>query len=147
MVCCIFHSNLAVVAVKTIKQKSKRKAKRQRKPGSGIATSNLSISSTAYTLSENFISSNNYACIEINPHFLVKFIRKLRNNNQTELFLHVLVGRQSCESTFRRCRSLYETLQRLKRIQLLADIATKCSVACPELKFPPCLRYRKFTCG
>lgn len=123
------------------KTEEKERKKTEKKPNANIVPK-------TYTLAENFMSSNAYACLEINAHSLIKFIIKLRNSNRLELFLPLLLGSQTCESTFRQLRSmtstfstvvnftLYDMLQRLRRIQLLNDIVTKSSEICPELKFP-----------
>lgn len=59
-----------------------------------------------YTLAKNFISSNAYLCIELNPHSLVLFIRKCRIEKSPEQLLPWLLGSQQCESFFRGIRAL-----------------------------------------
>lgn len=75
---------------------------------------------------------------------LLKLVIKCRNKNQPELFLPFLLGSQGCESTFRQIRSLsstfltsvncslYDMLQRLRRMLFLNDM----TVNCDTLKFP-----------
>lgn len=97
------------------------------------------------TLKNNFISTNLYTSVEINAHSFIKFTVKLRENNEPELMLPLILSSQPCESTFRQLRSmtstfstvvimpLYDMLYRIKRIQLQSDIVTACSGL---LKFP-----------
>lgn len=59
-----------------------------------------------FTLSNNFISTNAYACVELNAHALINLIRRLRTNDQTKLFLPLLFSSQPCEQTFRHMRSM-----------------------------------------
>lgn len=58
------------------------------------------------TLSDNFISSNAYACIEINAHALVELIVRLRPSKLQHLFLTPYFSSQPCESMFRKFRSM-----------------------------------------
>lgn len=101
-------------------------------------------SSNKYTLSECFISSNCYTCIEINAHSLIKFVIKLRRSNKPSLFAPTLLGSQANESSFRQLRAMTTTqstvinfplidmLHRVDRIELQNDIMAKCT----WLKFP-----------
>lgn len=50
-----------------------------------------------YTLSENFISRNLYLCVELNSHALVCLIRKLRSDQQGDLFVPSNFASQPCE--------------------------------------------------
>lgn len=62
--------------------------------------------SKGVTLSNNFISSNAYCCIEINAHALIDLIVKLRSKQHQNMFLPSYFASQPCESTFRKMRSL-----------------------------------------
>ena len=54
-----------------------------------------------YTLRENFITSNAYACIELNAHALLTFLITVRDHvGNDDCFLPWLLGSQCCESTF-----------------------------------------------
>lgn len=86
-----------------------------------------------YNIGENFISSNAYACIEVNGLALIKLIVSLRN--RPDLFLPTLFDSQTCEKTFGQLRSLgtinltkinfsmIELLHMIFRIELQNDIA------------------------
>lgn len=83
---------------------------------------------------ENFISINSYECIEINGHSLINIIMKLNMHNNSKFFLPLMFNSQTCESFFRRARSLtttnstvinfslLEIFHRTKRINMQADI-------------------------
>lgn len=87
------------------------------------------LSNENYTLKNNFLSVNFYACIELNAHSLVKFMMYLNEINKPELFQPNLFQSQACENMFRELRSLstvYSTVtnctikeatSRLSRIQ------------------------------
>lgn len=62
-----------------------------------------------YTLKDNFLSSNCYACVELNAHSLVLLMVYLKDTNEAELFLPNMFESQQCESTFRQFRSLSST--------------------------------------
>lgn len=59
-----------------------------------------------YTLTDNFISSNAYACIEVNAQAIIEFIVRLRSTHQQDIFLPHLFTSQPCESMFRKMRSM-----------------------------------------
>lgn len=59
-----------------------------------------------YTLTNNFITSNAYDCIELNGHALIQLIIKFRDENKAEYFIPSLFSSQPCESTFRQFRSM-----------------------------------------
>lgn len=59
-----------------------------------------------YKLTENFITDNAYACLEINAHNLVCIVRKFRDENKSDLFIPSLFSSQPCEEIFRKMRSL-----------------------------------------
>lgn len=102
---------------------------------------------TGYTLADNFITSNAYACVEINAHHLVNLIRTLRDQKKAELFLPTLFNSQTCEETFRQMRSmgtmnytkinfsLLELLHLINRVELLSDIVY-CKLANTNVSFP-----------
>lgn len=91
------------------------------------------------TLKNNFISSNLYFCVELNAHSLIKYIQKVRGDNDSTLFTPTLTGSQPCESTFRQLRSMTTTqstvinfsvmdmLHRMNKIELQNEMMTKCS--------------------
>lgn len=62
--------------------------------------------SKEYTLTDNFITSNAYECIELNGHALIQLMIKFRNEGKAEQFIPVLFSSQPCESTFRQFRSM-----------------------------------------
>lgn len=64
------------------------------------------LSSKNYTLKDNFLTANCYACIELNAHNLVQCILYLKKINKPELFKPFLYESQPCESLFRQLRSL-----------------------------------------
>lgn len=102
-------------------------------------------------MSENFISSNCYTCIELNAHALVKKVLVNendeidRNTLADKSFIPNLYGSQPCESTFRQVRSFSSTfstvvncnmldiIHRVKKIQLQNDIIVNSK---NEIKFP-----------
>ncbi|KAE8747043.1 hypothetical protein FOCC_FOCC006298 [Frankliniella occidentalis] len=61
--------------------------------------------SSDYTVKNNFISSNSYACIEINAHCLIQLIISLRDSEKHSLFMPWKLSSQECEKTFRILRS------------------------------------------
>lgn len=62
--------------------------------------------SKGFTVTDNFISSNSFACIELNGHALIDLIIKLRNNGQSDMFIPILFSSQPCEYLFRKMRSM-----------------------------------------
>lgn len=62
-----------------------------------------------YTLKDNFLTMNCYACIELNAHAMIQIMCYLRDNNMESLFLPHLFSSQQCESIFRLLRSLTST--------------------------------------
>lgn len=93
------------------------------------------LSSKAYTLGDNFITTNAYTCIEINARNLVMLMKKFRDSNTPEQFLPTLFDSQSCEEMFRHFRSmgtaqytkinfsLYELLHMISRVEAQNDIS------------------------
>lgn len=99
-----------------------------------------------YTLKENFISSNCYACIELNAHALVKQILVEDSQQGTEKnFFPDLYASQPCEKMFRQVRSFTSTfstvvnfnmldvMHRIKKVQLQSDIIAEWN---ESIKFP-----------
>lgn len=88
----------------------------------------------------NFLSSNTYACIEINALSIVKMLRKCIDLNRPDLFMPTLMSSQACEEYFRRTRSMTSTFQtiteydmleilnRSKRSQALVNLSRKIQV-------------------
>lgn len=64
------------------------------------------IKKSSYSLTNNFITLNAYACVEINAHELVHVIRKFREDGDEHLFFPMLFESQPCEQTFRQLRSM-----------------------------------------
>lgn len=98
-----------------------------------------------YSLTENFITTNVYECIELNGHALIQLIIKFRDAGKAEHFIPVLFSSQPCESTFRQFRSmtsvfwtkinssLHEMLHIVGRIELQNYIT---HFKIPEVVFP-----------
>ena len=98
-----------------------------------------------HSLNENFITSNTYACIELNAHALIKAARKLREAGRPELFVPHFFSSQTVEKFFRALRSLTsmsvtkvnfnirQLLQRVRKIDLQMHIA---SALAGEYEFP-----------
>lgn len=88
-----------------------------------------------YSVTENFITLNAYACVEINAHSLIHIVRKLRDDGNEHLFIPMLFDSQHCEQTFRQLRSMttlnwtkvnftvLELTHMISRIDLQNDIA------------------------
>lgn len=57
-------------------------------------------------ISDSFITSNAYACIELNARNLIILTRKFRDENMSEYFIPTLFNSQTCEETFRKFRSM-----------------------------------------
>lgn len=89
---------------------------------------------SGYNLTENFITRNSYACVEINAHNLLSLIKMFRNNDMEKYFIPLLFNSQPCEGAFRQFRSmgtinftkinftLLELLHLVSRVELLNDI-------------------------
>lgn len=94
----------------------------------------LKLTRNEYDAAANFISSNAYACIEINAHGLVYATQKLRNELKSNLFIPSLFASQPCEHLFRQLRSmgttnytkinftLYEIFHLISRVDLMNEI-------------------------
>lgn len=63
----------------------------------------------SYTLDKNFITTNMYACIELNGHSLISSMLYLRKVGAQQCFFLLLYGSQPCEHTFRLIRSMSST--------------------------------------
>lgn len=78
-----------------------------------------------YSVRNNFISSNSYACIEVNAHSLIQILIKCRDAEEHNLFLPWLMSSQACEGKFRRLRtvtenfSIFDLENNFRRIELL----------------------------
>lgn len=91
------------------------------------------IQSAGYN-SDNFITSNALAAIEINAYGMVHLLQKFRDSNQPSLFMPTLYNSQTCERTFAQFRSMtsanwtrinfamQELIHIAGRIELLNDI-------------------------
>lgn len=100
-----------------------------------------------YVLSENFITANAYACVEINAHGLISAIQKLRSINKPELFLSNFFASQPCEHIFRQMRSmgsanytkinftLFELFHLISRVDLSNKIMFE-SIKSKNMSFP-----------
>lgn len=64
------------------------------------------IKGSKYSIVENFITLNAYACVEINAHGLIQILRKFRDADNDHLFFPMLFESQQCEQTFRQLRSM-----------------------------------------
>lgn len=85
-------------------------------------------------ITDNFISSNAYECIELNSKNLIVLIRKLRDEGLSEYFSPSIFNSQACEETFRKLRSLgtanymktnftlLEIMHLIARVELMNDI-------------------------
>lgn len=107
----------------------------------------LKSQSSKLNLSENFISSNAYNCIEINGNNLISAMRMFRDKNIPELFMPTLFSSQPCEEIFRKLRSmgtvnytkinfnLLEVFHLISRVELLNDII-HFQLSGVDVKFP-----------
>ena len=61
-----------------------------------------------YSLSNNFITTNAYTCVELNAHSLITFLITVREffPPNSQCFLPWTLGSQSCEKMFRTCCSM-----------------------------------------
>lgn len=64
------------------------------------------ILSKILTLTENFITTNAYTCIEVNAQALIELIVKLRSSQAEDIFMPNAFASQPCENTFRQMRSM-----------------------------------------
>lgn len=100
------------------------------------------------TMQKNFVSSNLYACIEINGHSMVRFHNYCRDMQKPELFLPSLLNSQANESAFRTLRSMsstrstivnfdvYEVLFRSNRLNVAEQAPTTIQNFCFKKKKP-----------
>lgn len=63
----------------------------------------------SFTLDKNFITTNMYACIELNGHSLIVLMLYLQKIDAPQCFFPPLFGSQPCEHTFRLIRSMSST--------------------------------------
>lgn len=75
-----------------------------------------------YSTDIHFISSNCYACVELNAHSIVFLMLYLRENNLDHLFRPDMLGSQPCESIFRQLRSLTSTYSTVTNFSVLEII-------------------------
>lgn len=87
-----------------------------------------------YTLKNNFITHEAYACLELNAYGLLQLIVKMRAAQKPEQFLPMIFSSQMCEDIFRKLRSmtsmywtrinfnLLELLHMVGRLELINDI-------------------------
>ena len=66
------------------------------------------LNNSNYNLTDNFITSNAYCCIELNAHALIILLMNLRDSNLSskDKFYPCLLGSQPCEKAFRAMRSM-----------------------------------------
>lgn len=86
------------------------------------------------SLQKNFLTNYTYVCLELNAHSMVLILIYLKKHNFPHLFMPWLYNSQSCENFYRLVRSLTtvfaraancsvkDVLERIHKIQLLADI-------------------------
>ena len=106
-----------------------------------------------YTLRENFITSNAFACIELNAHALLTFLITVRDHvGNDDCFLPWLLGSQCCESTFRTARSMNSTfsttinfgiLGLLRRLHRLHIQLTLQAEAGEDIVFPRVTKHQR----
>jgi len=95
------------------------------------------LKNTNYNLKNNFITSNTYACIELNARSLILLVKKFRDSSfclRPYMFVPWRFSSQTCEELFRTTRSMTSTystvvnfsmndiLKRLTRIELLNSV-------------------------
>lgn len=90
-------------------------------------------------LSDNFITSNAYMCIELNAKNLIILIKHFRDENLKEYFIPTILNSQPCEETYRKMRSmgtinftkinftLLELFHLIGRVELMNNICEKMS--------------------
>ena len=64
-----------------------------------------------YKVTDNFLTSNCYMCIELNAHNLIKLVKNFQElpDYQPEMFVLADCSSQNCEKLFRSARSLSST--------------------------------------
>lgn len=87
----------------------------------------LELNKQDYTLKNNFISSNSYACIEVNAHSLIQIVIKLRDSEQHGLFVPWVMSSQACEGKFRRLRATSDNFS-------ISDLENNFSRLCEPVK-------------
>lgn len=96
-------------------------------------------------MKNNFLTTNCYACIELNAHAIVLLILHFQGKNTPELFLPHLLNSQACEDLFRIARGFTSTfstvvnfsskdfVHRISKIQMQNDIMQTIS---KDFEFP-----------
>ena len=94
------------------------------------------LNNSKYTLANNFITQNAYACIEFNGHALITFLKTIWDTGESETFLPWKLGSQFCEKIFRAARSLTSTFSTIINLSILCllhrHIAGIFSFACKQ---------------
>lgn len=102
-----------------------------------------------FSITDNFMSTYSYSCIEMNAHSLVLIMLYLKDKNMPNLFTPQLYNSQVCEETFRQIRSfttvystvancsIKEIIGRLDKIQLQNDISLNSNFLFPRSKSRP----------
>lgn len=100
-----------------------------------------------FKISENFITQNSYACIELIARNFVIMTKKFRDENLKELFVPTVFNSQPCEETYRKLRSmgtinftkinftLLDLMHLIGRVELMNDIMYF-KLADSEVHFP-----------
>lgn len=97
-----------------------------------------------HTITNNFITTNLYTCVEINAHALVYLVLKLRDGQRSDMFLPELCGSQPCEHIFRYMRSMGTanytkinfTLSELLHLVARVELMNKVVYSHDEIEFP-----------
>lgn len=96
-------------------------------------------------MKNNFLTTNCYACIELNAHAIVLLIMHLQEKKTPELFLPLLLNSQPCEDLFRIARGFTSTfptvvnfsskdfVHRISKIRMQNDIMQMIS---KDFEFP-----------
>lgn len=102
---------------------------------------------TNINLTNNFITSNAYLCIELNAENLIILTKKFRDEDLEKCFVPAIFNSQPCEETFRKLRSmgtinytkinftLLQLLHLISRVELMNDIM-HFKLADDEIFFP-----------
>ncbi|KAF2900402.1 hypothetical protein ILUMI_05785 [Ignelater luminosus] len=101
-----------------------------------------------YSTSENFITNNCYNCIELNAYGLILLIRKMKQEDNEDLFMPWFMNSQTREKLFRTLRlmttafstvvnfTMLDVVRRLSRINFLNEATTDLSTYLPK-----CIEY------
>lgn len=86
------------------------------------------------SLGQNFLTQNAYSCIELNAKNLIILIKKFRDGGLKKYFLPIIFNSQTCESFFRKVRSMgtmnytrinftiLELMHLIGRVEIMNDI-------------------------